>query len=178
MLPSKKQEQLLEFIDGFIKENNYAPSYREVMRALDYKSVSTVAKHIDGLIERGWLEKRENSKRSLEVIYKAAGQAAAPKKSPALRPRLSEEELQQRLEVASRLVEVGAQYEHFKGGLYMVTNLVIQTVDDEVCVVYRAEYGAGITFARPLTEWVERVEVDGRRVGRFEKIEATPVPGP
>lgn len=84
MLPSKKQEILLEFIDGFIKEHNYAPSYREVMRALDYKSVSTVAKHIDGLIERGWLVKRDNAKRSLEVAYQPRGQGqSAPPVSPA-----------------------------------------------------------------------------------------------
>lgn len=90
ILPSKKQEVLLEFIDGFIRENNYAPSYREVMRALDYKSVSTVANHIEGLIERGWLVKRDNAKRSLEVTYqKPAGQgqmpaAAEPSPAPSL----------------------------------------------------------------------------------------------
>lgn len=66
--PSKKQRELLEYIDAFIKENGYGPSYREVMRALDYKSVSTVAVHIDGLIARGFLAKRDHSARSLEVL--------------------------------------------------------------------------------------------------------------
>lgn len=66
--PTKKQRELLSFIDSFIKGNGYGPSYREVMRALDYKSVSTVATHIDGLIAKGFLAKRDNSARSLEVI--------------------------------------------------------------------------------------------------------------
>lgn len=66
--PTKKQRELLSFIDGFIKGNGYGPSYREVMRALDYKSVSTVATHINGLIARGWLVKRDNSARTLEVV--------------------------------------------------------------------------------------------------------------
>jgi repressor LexA len=66
--PTKKQRELLSFIDGFIKGNGYGPSYREIMRALDYKSVSTVATHIDGLIARGWLIKRDNSARTLEVV--------------------------------------------------------------------------------------------------------------
>ena len=66
--PSKKQRELLSFIDGFIKGNGYGPSYREVMRALDYKSVSTVAVHIDGLIKRGLLYKKDHSARSLEVV--------------------------------------------------------------------------------------------------------------
>lgn len=66
--PSKKQHDLLLFIDGFIKGNGYGPSYREIMRALDYKSVSTVATHVDGLIAKGWLVKKDNSARSLEVL--------------------------------------------------------------------------------------------------------------
>lgn len=83
ILPSKKQRALLEFIDAFIKENNYAPSYREVMRALDYKSVSTVASHINGLIERGWLVKRDNSARSVEVVFTSGqGQSEGSEKSP------------------------------------------------------------------------------------------------
>lgn len=66
--PSKKQRELLQFIEGFIKGNGYGPSYREIMRALDYKSVSTVAVHIDGLITRGWLRKKDHSARSIEVV--------------------------------------------------------------------------------------------------------------
>ena len=70
--PTKKQYELLLFIDNFIKDNGYGPSYREIMRALNYKSVSTVAVHIDNLISRGHLRKRDNSARSLEVIDVAA----------------------------------------------------------------------------------------------------------
>lgn len=66
--PTKKQKELLSFIDGFIKGNGYGPSYREIMRALDYRSVSTVATHVDGLISRGWLRKKDNSARTLEVV--------------------------------------------------------------------------------------------------------------
>ncbi|MDX2776428.1 hypothetical protein PV379_03615 [Streptomyces caniscabiei] len=71
--PSKKQFELLQFIEGFIKGNGYGPSYREIMRALDYKSVSTVAVHVDGLIARGYLRKRDHSARSLEVVSTHSG---------------------------------------------------------------------------------------------------------
>jgi len=69
--PTKKQQELLSYIDGFIKSSGFGPSYREVMRALDYKSVSTVAVHIDELIKKGHLIKRERSARSLEVVSNA-----------------------------------------------------------------------------------------------------------
>ena len=74
--PTKKQKELLNFIDGFIKGNGYGPSYREIMRALDYKSVSTVATHVDGLIQRGWLRKRDNEARTLEVVV--SGEESTP----------------------------------------------------------------------------------------------------
>lgn len=65
---SKRQQELLSFVDGFIKGNGYGPSYREIMRALGYKSVSTVAIHIDNLITKGYLVRRDKSARSLEVL--------------------------------------------------------------------------------------------------------------
>lgn len=78
--PTKKQRELLQFIDNFIKGNGYGPSYREVMRALEYKSVSTVATHIDGLIARGYLRKETHSARSLEVV--GGDEVAAPTDNP------------------------------------------------------------------------------------------------
>lgn len=73
--PSKKQRELLSFIDGFIAGHGYGPSYREIMRSLNYKSVSTVAVHVDGLITKGHLRKRDHSARSLEVIDSKRGDA-------------------------------------------------------------------------------------------------------
>lgn len=68
MNPTKKQKIMLDFIDGFVKGNGYSPTLREIMQALGYKSVSTVAKHVDNLIARGWLVKRDGEARSLEVV--------------------------------------------------------------------------------------------------------------
>ena len=64
--PTKKQKQLLEFVEEFIAEHGYSPSYREIMNGVGYTSVATVALHINNLIKRGHLVKRDNSARSLE----------------------------------------------------------------------------------------------------------------
>jgi SOS-response transcriptional repressor LexA len=66
--PTKKQKILLQFIEQFIGEHGYSPSYREIMRGLEYTSVATVALHVGNLITRGHLRKRDNSARSLEVV--------------------------------------------------------------------------------------------------------------
>jgi SOS-response transcriptional repressor LexA len=78
---TKRQKELLNFVDSFIQGHGYGPSYREIMRALGYKSVSTVAIHIDGLITKGYLKKRDNSARSLEVVT-AKFDGDVVKKSP------------------------------------------------------------------------------------------------
>lgn len=65
--PTKKQRELLTFIERFIGEHGYSPSYREIMAGLNYTSVATVALHVNNLIKRGHLRKRDHSARSLEV---------------------------------------------------------------------------------------------------------------
>ncbi len=68
ILPTKKQKELLTFIQDFIAEHGYSPSYREIMAGLNYTSVATVALHVGNLIKRGHLRKRDRSARSLEVV--------------------------------------------------------------------------------------------------------------
>ena len=66
--PSKKQRELLSFIEAFITEHGYSPSYREIMAGCNYTSVATVSLHVNNLIKRGHLLKRDHSARSLEVV--------------------------------------------------------------------------------------------------------------
>lgn len=66
--PTKKQKELLSYIEQFIGEHGYSPSYREIMNGLAYNSVATVALHVTNLIKRGHLKKRDHSARSLEVV--------------------------------------------------------------------------------------------------------------
>lgn len=66
--PTKKQQELLAYIEAFITEHGYSPSYREIMAGCNYTSVATVALHVNNLIKRGHLVKREHNARSIEVV--------------------------------------------------------------------------------------------------------------
>lgn len=66
--PTKKQRELLAYIEAFITQHGYSPSYREIMKGLQYTSVATVSLHVNSLIKRGHLRKRDYSARSLEVV--------------------------------------------------------------------------------------------------------------
>ena len=80
--PTKKQRELLTFIEEFISEHGYSPSYREIMSGLGYNSVATVALHVNSLIKRGHLRKRDHSARSIELVE----QSEAPIKTNAVKP--------------------------------------------------------------------------------------------
>lgn len=83
--PTKKQKELLGFIEAFINEHGYSPSYREIMNGLQYTSVATVALHVGNLIKRGHLRKRDHSARSLEVVNPTGAPAETPLKTNAVK---------------------------------------------------------------------------------------------
>lgn len=63
-----KQKQILEFIEKFIRENDYAPSYREIADYFGFSSVATVAEHVENLKQKGFLTNDESGYRSLKLV--------------------------------------------------------------------------------------------------------------
>ena len=80
--PSKKQHELLGFIEKFIAEHGYGPSYREIMNGCNYSSVATVALHVNNLIKKGRLRKKDRSARSLEIVGSPDSQPKGRNPSP------------------------------------------------------------------------------------------------
>jgi len=65
---TKKQRQILDYINEFSAENGYAPSYREIGEYFELSSPATVHDHIKNLEEKGCLKKSYNEARSIEVV--------------------------------------------------------------------------------------------------------------
>ena len=63
------------------------------------------------------------------------------------------------------------RYRHFKGNEYEVLGTATHSETLEELVVYRALYGEGSLWVRPVSMWNETVEKDGKTVKRFEFIE-------
>lgn len=59
------------------------------------------------------------------------------------------------------------RYRHYKGKEYEVIGVAKHSETLEEMVVYRALYGEGQIWVRPLTMFLEEVEVDGKIVPRF-----------
>ena len=62
-------------------------------------------------------------------------------------------------------------YKHYKGNLYEVLSTAQHSETEEWMVVYKALYGEEGIWVRPYEMFVEKVEVDGEMVSRFELID-------
>ena len=62
------------------------------------------------------------------------------------------------------------EYQHFKGGRYELIAIARHSETLEEMVVYRALYGEGGVWVRPLSMWSEIVLHEGREVPRFSKV--------
>ena len=65
---TKKQALIIDFIKEYTDREGESPSYREICTALGLSSVSSVAEHIDNLVNKGALKKIPGAARSLEVV--------------------------------------------------------------------------------------------------------------
>ena len=59
------------------------------------------------------------------------------------------------------------RYRHFKGNEYEVLFTARHSETEEEMVVYRALYGEGGLWVRPMGMFLENVTVDGKTVPRF-----------
>ena len=76
---TKKQNKLFNFLKDKIKKTNVSPSFEEMKIAMGLKSKSGIQRLIDGLVERGFIEKRNNKKRAINII-----EGSIPKKNSQL----------------------------------------------------------------------------------------------
>jgi repressor LexA len=65
---TRKQHELLLYIDGKLSQTGVSPSFEEMKDALDLKSKSGVHRLISALEERGFIRRLANRARALEVL--------------------------------------------------------------------------------------------------------------
>jgi repressor LexA len=77
MVMTRRQREIVDFIQGYLRRRGYAPSIVEIGRHLGVASPATVHKHLQGLERRGLIRRRAHQGRSVEVIDRTNGGAAA-----------------------------------------------------------------------------------------------------
>ena len=73
---TKRQREILDFLNEFIEQNGYAPSLEEVGRRFGLSSLATVHKHLTNLQEKGFIRRAWNRSRSVELVPSRVGTRA------------------------------------------------------------------------------------------------------
>ena len=97
---TKKQHELLVFIDRRLKADGFSPSFEEMKEALQLRSKSGIHRLISALEERGFLRRRHHRARALEVVRlpnEAADRVPGTAPAPGFSPNVIKGNFSQRL---------------------------------------------------------------------------------
>jgi repressor LexA len=70
---TKRQREILDYLQDFIQQHGYAPSLEEIGRRFGLSSLATVHKHLTNLQEKGFIKRAWNRSRSVEMIPTNSG---------------------------------------------------------------------------------------------------------
>src|SRR5712692_5304625 len=65
---TKRQKQLLDFIEKYVAEHGYAPTLSEIGDYFGLSSLATVHKHLNNLETKGFVRRQHNHSRALETL--------------------------------------------------------------------------------------------------------------
>jgi repressor LexA len=77
MALTKRQREILDFIETFIQNYGYSPSFEEIAEYFGYRSLATVHEHLSNLERKGYIRRNYNESRSVEPLEATRPRVAA-----------------------------------------------------------------------------------------------------
>ncbi|MEC8944492.1 MAG: transcriptional repressor LexA [Acidobacteriota bacterium] len=68
MYLTKRQKEILDYINRYVDENGYAPTLKEIGTGFGLSSPATVYNHIELLVQKGYLKKTPHQGRGIELV--------------------------------------------------------------------------------------------------------------
>tara|TARA_R100000458_G_C8253961_1_gene230369 strand:+ start:24 stop:224 length:201 start_codon:yes stop_codon:yes gene_type:complete len=65
---TRKQAELRTYIEKYINDNGYSPSFEEMMLGVGLKSKSGIHRLVEGLVKQGKIKRVKFTRRSVEVV--------------------------------------------------------------------------------------------------------------
>jgi repressor LexA len=65
---TKRQREILNYLESYIRERRYAPSFEEIAEHFRFASLATVHEHLTNLEKKGFIRRSYNESRSVEVL--------------------------------------------------------------------------------------------------------------
>jgi len=70
MTLTKRQKEILDFIEEGIRSDGYAPTLEEIGHRFQLRSLATVHKHVSNLEAKGLIRRKWNHSRAIELVQK------------------------------------------------------------------------------------------------------------
>lgn len=65
---TKRQKEILDYLQESLEANGYAPSYEEIADHFGYASLATVHEHLENLQNKGYIRKGYNRSRAIQLV--------------------------------------------------------------------------------------------------------------
>jgi repressor LexA len=65
---TRRQREILTFLQTYAEERGYAPSFEEIAEQFNYNSLATVHEHLSNLERKGYIKRAYNESRSIEIL--------------------------------------------------------------------------------------------------------------
>lgn len=75
---TERQQQVLDFITTYLDTHGCPPTLREISEHINAKGTVTAIRHLDALEQKGYIQRREGSSRSIVVAGRGTGSVSVP----------------------------------------------------------------------------------------------------
>ncbi|MDA1082326.1 MAG: transcriptional repressor LexA [Gemmatimonadetes bacterium] len=65
---TRRQRQILDYLNSYAGEHGYAPSFEEIAEHFNYNSLATVHEHLTNLERKGYIKRTYNESRAIEIL--------------------------------------------------------------------------------------------------------------
>lgn len=65
---TKRQREILNYLNVYAERNGYAPSFEEIAETFRYSSLATVHEHLTNLERKGYIRRTYNESRAIEIL--------------------------------------------------------------------------------------------------------------
>ena len=65
---TKRQREILSYLETYSVDNGYAPSFEEIAAQFNYNSLATVHEHLSNLERKGYIKRSYNESRAIEIL--------------------------------------------------------------------------------------------------------------
>ena len=68
---TRRQRQILDYLNSYSAANGYAPSFEEIAEHFNYNSLATVHEHLTNIERKGYIKRTYNESRAIEILPSA-----------------------------------------------------------------------------------------------------------